>query len=140
MLLRRSFLAGCILLQMNILFSATPLNAEEPQSHFEYIPSKLGIDYRKMAPSPLAEMLSQGEVEFRNSATSKFAEKTPRYWKGISKSVSKGNLSKSMIGRLREYTPLMLQQFAVGLNPQDPKYGGLWSVGTNYIARKLAGT
>lgn len=109
-------------------------------SQFEYVESKLGIDYRKMAPSPLAEMLSQGEVEFRNSATLKFAEKTPRYWKGISKSVSKGNISKSMIGRLREYTPLMLQQFAVGLNPQDPKYGGLWSVGTNYIARKLAGT
>lgn len=134
---RRSFIAGCIFLQMTIIFSATPLNAEEPKSQFEYVESKLGIDYRKMAPSPLAEMLSQGEDEFRNNATSKFAGKTPRYWKGISKSVSKGNISKGMIGRLREYTPLMLQQFAVGLNPQDPKYGYLQSIGALFVSEKL---
>lgn len=140
MLLRRSFLAGCIFLQMNIIFSATRLNAEEPQSHFEYIDSKLGIDYRKMAPSPLAEMLSQGEVEWMENASTKYGDKTARLWrKSISKRVADATVNGSIIEKLRNFTPQMLLQFAVGLNPQDPKYGGLWSVGNAYIASKFAG-
>jgi hypothetical protein len=114
--------------------------AESKTVQFEYIPSKLGIDYRALAPSPLAEMLSQGEVEWMENAPSKYGSKAGRLWKlSISKKVSTGAISQSVIEKLRAYTPNMLTKFAVGLNPQDTKYGYLWSVGTNHLARKLAG-
>ena len=119
-----------------------PAHAEEskPTAKFEYIPSKLGIDYRALAPSPLAEMLSQGEVEWMENAPSKYGNKAGRLWKlSISKKVSTGAISRSVIEKLRAYTPNMLTKFAVGLNPQDTKYGYLWSIGTNHIAQKLAG-
>jgi len=113
--------------------------AETKAVKFEYIPSKLGIDYRALAPSPLAEMLSQGEVEWLENASSKYGEDTADFWKlSISKKVSTGAISQSVIDKLRSYTPNMLAKFTA-LNPQDEKYGYLWSVGTNFIARKLAG-
>jgi len=60
---RRSLLLGSTLL----LFSRSAW-ADSTKPQFEYIPSKLGIDYRSLAPSPLAEMLSQGEVEWMKNA------------------------------------------------------------------------
>ena len=114
--------------------------AETKTTKFEYIPSKLGIDYRALAPSPLAELLSQGEVEWMKNAPTKYGAKAGRLWKlSISKKVSTGAISESVIDKLREYTPNMLTKFAVGLHPQDPKYGYLWSIGTNHVARKLSG-
>jgi len=135
-LTRRSFLiSGASLL-------CFPVQAEDTKQtvQFEYIPSKLGIDYRALAPSPLAEMLSQGEVEWMKNAPSKYGDKAGRLWKrSISKKVSTGAISESVIEKLRAYTPNMLTKFAVGLNPQDKKYSYLWSIGNLFVAESFAG-
>ena len=131
---RRSLLIGSV-----AMLASLPAWADDQKPRFEYIPSKLGIDYYELAPSPLAEILSQGEAEWMVNASSKYGEKAGRLWKrSISKKVSTGAISQSVIDKLRAYTPNMLTKFAVGLNPQDSKYSGLWSVGTNQVARKLA--
>lgn len=106
---------------------------------FEYIPSKLGIDYRALAPSPLAELLSQGEVEWMKNAKVDYGGDTSAVWKDeLAPEIATGAIAIITIENLREFTPNMLTKFAIGLHPQDPKYSGLWSVGTNYVARNLA--
>ena len=88
----------------------------------------------------MAEILSQGEVEWMKNAYSKYGEDTADFWKlSISKKVSTGAISESVIDKLREYTPNMLTKFAVGLHPQDPKYGYLWSIGNLFVAERFAG-
>lgn len=133
---RRSFLLSVA----SFLTIPTIGLAEDAKPKFKYIPSKLGIDYRALAPSPLAEILSHGEVEWMQNASKKYGEDTADFWKlSISKKVSTGAISQSVIDKLRAYTPNMLNKFAVGLDPQDRKYGGLWSVGNLFIAERLAG-
>lgn len=132
---RRSILLGFA----SSLF-LTPLSAEDTKARFDYIPSKLGIDYRALAPSPLAEILSQGEVEWMQNALVDYGEDTIPVWKDeLVPQIATGAVSQITIENLQDFTPNMLTKFAVGLNPQDPKFGGLWSVGTNQIARRLAG-
>ncbi len=137
---RRALLTATFGVAITSFFAGatTLVLAQEIKPKFEYIPSKLGIDYYALAPSPLAEILSQGELEWMENATPVFGEKSARYWKGVSKSVATGNLSKVMIDWIQQFSPNMLTKFAVGLHPQDPKYGGLWSVGTNHVASGLA--
>lgn len=114
--------------------------AGSDQPRFEYVPSKLGINYRTIAPSPLAEILSQGEREWMENARMDFGEDTVAAWKEeLVPYLSKGQLSRFMIESLQEFTPKMLTKFAAGLDPQHPKFGGLWSVGNAYIASRLAG-
>lgn len=114
--------------------------AETQTEKFKYIPSKLGIDYRALAPSPLAEMLSQGEVEWMENARADYGEDTIAVWKDeLLPQIVTGAVSQITIENLQDFTPNMLTKFAVGLHPQDKKYGYLWSIGTNQIARKLAG-
>ena len=133
---RRTFLCT----SLSVLFFPAASFAETKTTKFEYIPSKLGIDYRAMAPSPLAELLSQGEVEWMENAKVDYGEDTAGAWvEEIAPRVATGAVSEITIENLRDFTPNMLTKFAVGLHPQDPKYSGLWSVGTNYVARKLAG-
>ena len=113
--------------------------AAAEETVFEYIPSTLGIDYRELVPSPLAEMLSQGEVEWLKNAREAFAEDTEGAWaEEIAPQVAKGEISIVMIENLQEFTPQMLTIFAAGLHPDDPVHGGLWSVGNAFIASKLA--
>jgi hypothetical protein len=132
---RRTFLLS----SFSFLTLTTMGFAETKAVKFEYIPSKLGIDYRALAPSPLAEMLSQGEVEWMKNASKKYGEDTADFWKlSISKKVSTGAISQSVIDKLRSYTPNMLTKFTA-LNPQDTKYGGLWSVGNLFVAERFAG-
>ena len=115
----------------------TPISTNETK--FEYVESKLGINYRDIAPSPLAEMLSQGEDEWRKNAVVRYGDKTDRYWeKGVVPKVSNGAISENMIEKLRAYTPEMLTKFTA-LDPNDPKYRYLWSIGTLFISEKLAG-
>lgn len=106
---------------------------------FDYVPSKLGIDYRKLAPSPLAEILSQGEPEWMKNAKVNYEEDTVEVWKeDLAPEIATGAISMITIENLREFTPKMLTKFTA-LNPQDPKYGGLWSVGNLFIAEKIGG-
>ena len=108
---------------------------------FEYVESKLGINYREMAPNPLDAMLSQGELEWMKNAKADYDEDTEGAWKEeIVPQLSKGAISNAAIQELRDYTPQMLQQFAVGLSPQDPIYGYLQSIGTSFVSGRLAGT
>lgn len=133
---RRIFLCT----SFSALFFPITSFAETKTAQFEYIPSKLGIDYRALAPSPLAELLSQGEVEWMENAPTKYGAKAGRLWKlSISKKVSTGAISQSVIDKLREYTPNMLTKFAIELHPQHSKYGGLWSVGNLFVAERFAG-
>ena len=119
--------------------ATTQVLAQETKSKFEYIPSKLGIDYYALAPSPLAEMLSQGEVEWMENARADYAEDTVEVWKDdLAPEIATGAVSEITIENLREFTPKMLTKFSVGLHPQDKKYGYLWAIGTNYIASGLA--
>jgi hypothetical protein len=132
---RRSFLLS------SFSFLAVPTMgfAETEKTRFEYIPSKLGIDYRALAPTPLAEMLSQGEVEWMENAVVDYGEDTEGAWvEEIAPQVATGAISQITIENLREFTPQMLIKFTA-LDFRDSKYSGLWSVGTNYVARKLAG-
>jgi len=132
---RRSLLIGSV-----SVLASFPILAETKKQVFEYIPSKLGIDYRAMAPSPLAEMLSQGEVEWMENARIDYGEDTVVVWKDdIAPEVATGAVSQITIENLQDFTPNMLTKFAIGLNPKDTKYGYLWSIGTNQIARRLAG-
>lgn len=125
------------------LAPVTPLTerATAEETVFEYIPSTLGIDYRELAPSPLAEMLSQGEVEWLKNAREDYAEDTEEVWKHeIAPQVATGAMSMLVIENLQEFMPKLLTTFAAGLHPNDPVYGGLWSIGTHHIASNLAET
>jgi len=110
------------------------------QTHrFEYVPSKLGIDYRALAPSPLAEMLSQGEVEWLKNAPVDYGEDTNTVWQNeLIPQIATGAVSQITIENLRDFTPNMLTKFTA-LNPQDEKYGYLWSIGNLFVAERLAG-
>jgi len=130
----------------SFLFSATSFLAmpslalaEDTKPTFKYIPSKLGIDYRALAPSPLAEILSHGEVEWMENAVVDYGEDAGDVWiKETVPFLANGTPSKLMIEDLRDFTPNMLTKFTA-LDYDDAKYGYLWSIGTNYVARKLAG-
>ena len=127
-----------LLFAIGLLATTMPAFAGSSKSKFEYIPSKIGIDYRTLAPSPLAEILSQGEREWMKNAKVDYEEDTAGAWsEEIAPQVATGAISKATIENLREFTPQMLQQFAVGLNPQDPKYGYLQSVGGLFVSEKL---
>ncbi len=115
--------------------------AAAEETVFEYIPSTLGIDYRELAPSPLAEMLSQGEVEWLKNAREDYAEDTEEVWsEEIASTIASGKISILIIENLQDFTPQMLTSFAAGLDHQNPTYGGLWSIGNAFIASKLAET
>ena len=121
-------------------FPALGDDAAVDERIFEYAPSTLGIDYRELAPYPLGAMLSQGEIEWLEKARDDYAEDTEEVWKEeMVDEVASGAISQLTIENLQDFTPQMLTAFAAGLDPSDPIYGGLWSVGTNYIASKLAG-
>jgi hypothetical protein len=93
-----------------------------------------------MAPSPLAEMLSQGEVEWMENAKIDYGEDTVVVWaKETAPYIATGAISELMIEDLHAFTPNMLTKFAVGLHPQDKKYGYLWSVGNLFLAKRFAG-
>jgi len=133
---RRNF----ILSSLGLYLMPSIALAETKKPVFEYIPSKLGIDYRALAPSPLAEMLSQGEVEWMMNALVDYGEDTSNVWENeLAPEIATGAIAKITIENLREFTPNMLTKFAVGLHPQDPKYGYLWSEGTLFVAERLAG-
>ena len=139
---RRALLKSTLGLMVTGIFAGTTAQvlAQETKSKFEYIPSKLGIDYYALAPSPLAEILSQGEVEWMENAPVDYGEDTISVWKDeLAPEIATGAIAMVTIENLRDFTPSMLAKFAVGLNPQDKKYGYLWSIGTNHVARKLAG-
>ena len=132
---------GTTQLAQSVLADEVAPAKTEKKVVFEYVESKLGIDYRKLAPSPLAEMLSQGEGEWMKNAVVDYEEDTAEAWKEeLVPQIAKGAISNAAIENLRAFTPKMLSKFAVGLHPQDPKYGGLWSVGTNFVSEKLAST
>ena len=132
---RRSLLLGTA-----SILASLPAWAEEQNPRFEYIPSKMGINYYDLAPSPLAEILSQGEVEWMENAEIDYGEDTIPVWRDeLTPQIATGAVSQITIENLRDFTPNMLAKFAVGLNPQDPKYGGLWSVGNLFVAQRFAG-
>lgn len=66
------------------LFSAPTFSqsvgSETQTPQCQYRESDIGIDYRTLAESPLAEMLSLGGVEFLEKATSVFGDETPTVW------------------------------------------------------------
>lgn len=106
---------------------------------FEYVPSKLDIDYHELAPYPLGAILSQGEVEWLQNAEADYADDTNEVWRDdLVLELSLGTISEVTIENLHEFTPRMLTTFAAGLDPSDPVYGGLWSVGNAFIASKVA--
>lgn len=116
----------------------------EQSQRFEYIPSKLGIDYRAIAPSPLAEMLSQGEGEWMKNALADYEEDTIEVWKDeFVPQLVKGLSSKSMDKDMADFTPKMLLLFS-SMPLEQEKYRGLTSTGLAYFAQKfgklLAGT
>ena len=131
---RRSLFLGGL-----AFFVCPPTFADSSKSKFEYIPSKIGIDYRKLAPSPLAEILSHGEGEWIENALTDYGSDTKGAWKEeMAPEIASGAISIFTIEEMKWYTPNMLIKFAVGLNPTDPKYGVLWSVGNAYVAGQLA--
>ena len=103
-----------------------------------YRESELGINYYDLAPSPLAEMLSQGEAEWLLNATAKYGNKAGPFWvRSISKKLATGAPSESIIEKIRAFTPEMLRSFSQ-IDHRDPKYGRLSAEGSLFISEQFA--
>ncbi len=111
---------------------ATPDKPSLPS--IPYRASELGINYHELAPSPLAEMLSQGEAEWLKNASAKYGAKAGPLWKrSISKTLAAGTPSESTIEKIKKFTPEMLRSFS-RLDHRDPTYGGLSAAGSLFIS------
>ena len=119
-------------------FSSTqPSWAQSPV--FEYRPSQLGIDYYALAPSPMAELLSQGEGEWLENAWSGYEEDTRDAWKEeLVPQIVTGAVSKATIRDLEDFTPKMLRKFAVGLDPKNKKYRYLFAIGSRFLSGQVS--
>jgi hypothetical protein len=121
-------------------FQSIPQTFATDTAKIEFAPSQWGIDYTKFADYPLSAILSHGEIEFRRNAASEYEEDTRTVWADdLAPEIGTGAISEATIEEMKEFTPQMLIQFAVRLDPKDKKYGGLWSVGNAFIASKIAG-
>ena len=118
--------------------SETPEKTEEVV--WEYIPSKLGIDYRALAPSPMAELLSQGEVEWMERAEEVFGDERGDIWKNdFLPEVASGAISEYTARDMREFTPNMLRTFAVAIDRNiHPQYSLLQSYGASAVLDQVA--
>ena len=117
-----------------------PASLEEKGAQIDYIPSTLGVDYRSMAPSPIAELLSQGEGEWLVNAREDFQEDTEGAWiEETVPDIINGHYSNVLDEDLRNFTPNMLLLMGVAIDPEDPKYGGFWSLANSTLAQRLAG-
>ena len=103
--------------------------------------SDIAINYQALAPYPLSAILSQAEEEWvDNLSPAVGTEKAQRFWQGIAQGIASGNVSDGLQKKLQKYAPQMLTNFATILDPNDEKYGYLWSIGTNYIAKGFSGS
>ncbi len=114
------------------------LAADVKATSISYRVSTVGIDYKTLADSPVAEMLSNGEAEFLENAKADYEEDTLEAWRDdIVIEVWSWKVSKATIENLREYTPNMLIEFAK-IESGHPKYGILWAAGRSFHLDSLS--
>ncbi|MBL4746207.1 MAG: hypothetical protein JKY08_07540 [Flavobacteriaceae bacterium] len=112
-------------------------SVEQKVHIWEYHPSTLGIDYT-VYDYPMGQMLSQGEAEWLKNARADYMEDTEEAWKiSIVPRIGEGKTSKAIIADLKDFTPTLLQMFAVGLDPQSNKYGRLFAAGSLFLAERV---
>lgn len=108
-----------------------------------YTPSALGIDYRKNLASPLAEILSQGEVERLAALRSSGSDLTPKtkasvkaLWRATINQMFAGDLAPNFTGTpsepsfdlLRTTTPQMFARLKACGPQADPRLSYLRNV------------
>ncbi len=101
-----------------------------------YSPSKLGIDYRKNLTSPLAEILSQGEVERLKGMQESGSDLSPQtlasvktLWRAMINQMFAGNLAAGFTGTpsepsfdlMRGATPQMFARLKACGPAADPR-------------------
>lgn len=118
-----------------LIVSLTALghDATAQTSEVDYRESDIGIEYRAIAESPLAEMLSQGEVEFFENATPVFGDETAESWRFMSAEIATGAVSNFTVEDMKEFTPDMLRGFS-HISLAHPIYGRLSSLGSLFIS------
>lgn len=130
---RREFLAQLWLAVwsaavLNAWLARDVLAADIKATNISYRESAHNIDYKKLADSPVAEMLSIGEDEWMKNAAEDYEEDTLGVWRDhMIPEISSWKISKWTISELEEYTPKMLVMFA-DIDINHPKYGFLSSV------------
>jgi len=110
--------------------------AQNASSQSEYRESDIGIDYRVIAEPPVDVMLSQGEVEFLESATVVFENETAELWREMSAEIATGGVSDLTINDMKEFTPNMLIGFS-DIELSHTKYGRLSSLGSLFISERF---
>lgn len=112
------------------------VDVETQETLIQYRESDIGIDYRALAESPLAEMLSQGEAEFFENATPIFGDETEEAWQDMSAEIGTGAVSNYTVEGMREFTPNMLRKFAL-IGSQHPLYSYLSSEGALFVTEEI---
>jgi hypothetical protein len=62
-----------------------------------FVESRLGIDYRALAPSPVADILSQAEVEYLGNTDASLGDATV-FWSALTSGLLAGTLAGSFTG------------------------------------------
>ncbi|WP_208352769.1 hypothetical protein [Pseudaestuariivita rosea] len=104
---------------------------------YQYVESEFSIDYRAQAPSPIAEILSEGEVEFRNNAPRLVTlglARTDQFqtiWRTqvtalLSRQIPDSSEEKTFTADMsffRFNTPQMFQRLRTCTKSDDPRFG-----------------